>query len=119
MKSFNPDEPLEFSLVADIKQEKVYSQDRVPESESIKEEELNLPTKKEMASNLLKSFKRASGALVKGEKLSVTKDIAEKRLEVCYTCPKYIKDQNRCSLCGCYLKAKARMATETCPIGKW
>ena len=41
---------------------------------------------------------------------------AERRLEICSTCP-HRKGQN-CSLCGCFLPAKA--TTESpCPAGKW
>ena len=119
MKSFNPNDPLEFFLLADIEQERVFSQDRVPEDEVIKEEDLHLPSKKEMASNLLKSLKKAGNSLARGERITVAKDVSEKRLEICLECPKYIKSQSRCSLCGCYIKAKAKMLSEACPIGKW
>jgi hypothetical protein len=41
---------------------------------------------------------------------------AERRLEICATCP-HRKGQN-CGLCGCFLPAKA--TTESpCPAGKW
>lgn len=40
-----------------------------------------------------------------------------KRLLVCSTCEEF--NNNRCNKCGCYLKLKAKMATEKCPLGKW
>ncbi len=119
MKTFNPDEPLEFSLLADIEQARVFTQDRVPEEKKIKEEELSLPSKGEMASNLLKSIKKAGKSFLKGEKLAASSAIAEKRITICNECPKFMKDSARCSLCGCFLKAKIKIASETCPIGKW
>ena len=118
MKTFNPDEPLEFSWLADIEQPRVFSQDRIPEEEMPKEE-LSLPSKGEMASNLLKSLKKAGKSFFKGEKLAASSAIAEKRITICNECPKFMKDSARCSLCGCFLKAKIKIASETCPIGKW
>tara|TARA_Y100000817_G_scaffold293553_1_gene266624 strand:+ start:4023 stop:4382 length:360 start_codon:yes stop_codon:yes gene_type:complete len=119
MKTFNPDEPLEFSLLADIEQTRAFTQDRVPEEDQINEEDLCLPSKIEMASNLLRSIKNAGKKILKGEKLSADSIVSEKRLEICNQCPKFIKEQGRCSLCGCFLKAKVRIVSETCPIGKW
>jgi hypothetical protein len=40
-----------------------------------------------------------------------------KRQEMCSSCEHFTG--NRCKLCGCFTEAKQRMATETCPIGKW
>lgn len=37
--------------------------------------------------------------------------------EVCSTCEHF--SQGRCGLCGCYLKVKLRLATESCPDGRW
>ena len=119
MKTFNPDDPLEFSLLADIDQPRVFTQDRVPEGKEIKEEDLSLPSASHMASNLLTSLKKAGKKMLKGEKLAASSAIAEKRITVCNECPKFMKDHGRCSLCGCFLKAKIKIASESCPIGKW
>ncbi len=39
------------------------------------------------------------------------------RLELCDPCE--FKKDARCGKCGCYLRAKVKMATEACPVGKW
>ncbi len=46
----------------------------------------------------------------------------KKRLQVCNTCPhKELKflAPSQCGVCGCVLKVKARIAGESCPLGKW
>lgn len=53
-----------------------------------------------------------------GSPLRTTEELAECNA-ICKVCPEYQPLLNRCGKCGCFLSAKARMATETCPIGKW
>ena len=46
------------------------------------------------------------------------KETAEARLAICLQCP-HLSPLNRCLKCGCFLKAKTRLRTEKCPVGKW
>ena len=39
------------------------------------------------------------------------------RLDKCYSC-KHLLD-NKCGVCGCYVKKKAKWSTESCPKNKW
>lgn len=39
------------------------------------------------------------------------------RLLVCQGCPH--AQENRCTLCGCYLSIKTTLAASECPAGKW
>jgi hypothetical protein len=45
------------------------------------------------------------------------------RLQVCQGCPSGLYEGTswggRCLACGCYLRMKAMLATETCPRGHW
>jgi hypothetical protein len=41
-----------------------------------------------------------------------------KRLAICNRCPYRTRD-NRCTLCGCFVRAKTKVATEKCPNGYW
>ena len=43
--------------------------------------------------------------------------IRQERLGICGDCPH--NHGGVCSRCGCFLKAKARVATEACPLNKW
>ena len=46
-------------------------------------------------------------------------DIIEKRWAECEKCEFLIKPTNNCKKCGCFMKVKTRVATASCPIGKW
>lgn len=50
-------------------------------------------------------------------------DIIKKRREICKTC-KYLRQRSlwdvglsRCGICGCFIKAKTALITESCPKG--
>lgn len=45
------------------------------------------------------------------------RDILVLRLNECDTCPE--NDLGQCAVCGCYVAAKARVASETCPKNRW
>jgi hypothetical protein len=53
----------------------------------------------------------------------VDEETYKKRRETCDACEHHEPVQDRCLKCGCYLEAallkKLRMASESCPIGKW
>jgi hypothetical protein len=44
-------------------------------------------------------------------------DTYRRRLEVCDPCAN--RDNHRCKLCGCFVRAKAGLPSESCPIGLW
>lgn len=46
-------------------------------------------------------------------------DELARRLEACAGCELYDATHGRCGVCGCFVKAKARLATEKCPAEKW
>ena len=58
----------------------------------------------------------------KGFPLTKSADF-EKRLNICFNCPHFSSKgritSGRCLECGCFIRAKARLETEKCPIGKW
>jgi len=84
MKTFNPDEPLEFSLLADIEQTRAFTQDRVPEEDQINEEDLCLPSKIEMASNLLRSIKNAGKKINEIKIIPVKNNIENKEFLIIF-----------------------------------
>ena len=48
--------------------------------------------------------------------------IRTERWETCQKCPEFIKDSKRCSLCGCFMKAKTWVNGDPrllCPAKKW
>ena len=44
--------------------------------------------------------------------------IATDRMIACLDCEKITREK-KCSLCGCFLPAKVRSLTSTCPLKKW
>ena len=48
-----------------------------------------------------------------------TKEIRNKRFEICKGCPKLFKPTKTCKECGCFMAAKTWLKDATCPIGKW
>lgn len=47
----------------------------------------------------------------------VTPDVYEKRINTCNNCR--FKENERCTICTCYVKKKAKWSTEDCPKNKW
>lgn len=41
------------------------------------------------------------------------------RLQTCLRCEQLDRVNQACSLCGCPVRAKVRLADESCPAGKW
>jgi hypothetical protein len=46
-------------------------------------------------------------------------DNADKRFEICKSCPELIKLTSQCKKCGCFMPAKTKLENAVCPIGKW
>jgi hypothetical protein len=44
--------------------------------------------------------------------------IAKKRFESCKDCV-FLKENNQCTKCGCFMNAKVKVTSASCPIGKW
>ena len=59
---------------------------------------------------------RAMGDRIKNV-LLYDQDIIDKRREICDGCE--FKMGLNCTKCGCFIKAKTRVATVACPVGKW
>ena len=45
--------------------------------------------------------------------------VADKRFEICKSCPEYIKLTHQCKKCGCIMNAKVKLPNASCPLGKW
>lgn len=58
----------------------------------------------------------------------VPQEKLEERMKQCQGCPQHqpglfsflgIQQFDQCGVCGCFLKAKARLKESACPLGVW
>lgn len=47
------------------------------------------------------------------------KEVAFARLDICADCDRLFQPTFTCKECGCFMKVKARLAGQHCPIHKW
>ena len=58
--------------------------------------------------------------IIKGQRLFVDKKIQKERRDTCIKCTlKRGRFFRTCSICGCNIRLKTKMTTESCPIEKW
>lgn len=48
----------------------------------------------------------------------VKKEVAQARYDICKECP-FLLPTKQCSKCGCFMKAKVKIAHAECPEHKW
>lgn len=44
---------------------------------------------------------------------------ASKRWSICMDCEKLFRPTRQCKVCGCFMKIKVRIKSQSCPLGKW
>jgi len=49
----------------------------------------------------------------------LSKEEAAPRMAICQECPRFVAITSGCRECGCFMKAKTRLALAKCTIGKW
>jgi recombinational DNA repair protein RecR len=76
------------------------------------------PPVAEMAVNLARAAADEAKAMFSGA-LAVPYESVASRMETCRACEHFIREQNRCALCGCFAELKVRMRSQHCPVGKW
>lgn len=70
----------------------------------------------QMAAGLIKT----AGSAIRNGKVS--DQIRHERFSTCLACPHFVHESSRCSLCGCYMKAKSWVdgpPKQLCPAKKW
>lgn len=70
-----------------------------------------------MTTNATKAAGRVIAAAVSGRRVLVAPEVRERRLDVCRACDE--NPRGRCMKCLCIVSRKTRLATESCPMGKW
>jgi hypothetical protein len=78
-----------------------------------------MPPVSEQLINLKDTVKGVIQGKLKGQHTFASREEKEARLEVCNGCDLFNKERQRCSKCGCYMKAKSQFKASKCPLGKW
>ena len=70
--------------------------------------------------NLAASGMRVLGGLMRGQ-LAASDATVARRHAICRenSCGSYRSADDRCGRCGCWLRAKAWLSVEKCPVGLW
>jgi uncharacterized paraquat-inducible protein A len=79
----------------------------------------SLPSPIQMTRNLLQSVGRNVQSVAAGNNLRIPPEQAQNRLAICNACEYFLKPQQRCGKCGCYMAVKTHLKAEKCPVGKW
>ena len=91
----------------------------VLDSEIIKH--INKITRTSRFKNIIQAFKRVFTQLVQNKSIYANKQLIKSRQATCETCP--FKNSKflitKCTICGCVIRAKTKLATESCPLEKW
>jgi len=57
--------------------------------------------------------------LLNPKKKKVDKEVQNKRLAFCKECKYFKPSLKQCSLCGCIMPLKVKLADSWCPVGYW
>lgn len=69
------------------------------------------------AVNAAGSLRRFANAIAHKQAVIVPTEEQERRTLICVSCEFYTG--KTCRKCGCFIRFKAKLQTEHCPIGKW
>ncbi len=75
------------------------------------------PSLGQKARNLAGAVGRVINAVIQQKIVSVTDEERDRRMSICAICEFYTG--TTCKKCGCYIRFKAKLETEHCPIHKW
>jgi hypothetical protein len=82
-------------------------------------DEPKLPSLTDMAKGFVGSAKDIISGVVAGEGLIASDEVYNHRMKVCGGCEFFIKEDKRCSKCGCFMEAKSKFIKTNCPMDKW
>lgn len=51
--------------------------------------------------------------------IKVEDTVSKTRMDICKSCPEFVRLTNQCKKCGCFMEIKTTMEQAKCPIGKW
>lgn len=67
----------------------------------------------------LRSIRNAIKARLNSQPILAPSHVRQHRLRTCAECPHYDYHIAQCNACTCFVKLKAAMSFERCPLDKW
>jgi len=77
------------------------------------------PSKIQMLKNVAGTMGDVMKSVAQGKPLQASEEEYNRRKAICKDCPFFVLAHERCSKCGCYMKAKASLQAAKCPENKW
>jgi hypothetical protein len=78
-----------------------------------------LTTKWEQIKKLAKSDDVKPWDFLKPSTEYADSEEADRRYDICLSCPLLNQTTKTCKECGCFMAAKTKLKQATCPVGKW
>ena len=78
-----------------------------------------LPPLHTRLNNARRATQRVITRVMKAGSITVPADCLRQRMEICHQCEFYRKSDGTCSKCGCFIRLKANLTTEACPVDRW
>jgi len=73
----------------------------------------------EQAGNLYDLFQKITKDAVVGNDLFVSEFEQQRRYDMCQVCEHFSHAKKRCQKCGCFMSAKVKFKSASCPVNKW
>ena len=72
-----------------------------------------------MVKNIADTAQAIVKDMIAGSQVLSQEDLAKSRISICEKCSLFDNSRNTCQSCGCFIKAKVKLQSAKCPIGKW
>ena len=77
------------------------------------------PSLPEQAGNLYDLFQKMAKDAIDGDSVFVDEFEQQRRYDMCQVCEHFASSAKRCKKCGCFMKAKVKLKSASCPVKKW
>jgi len=73
----------------------------------------------EQAGNLYDLFQKITKDVIDGDSVFVGEFEQQRRYDMCQVCEHFSHAKKRCQKCGCFMSAKVKFKSASCPVNKW
>jgi recombinational DNA repair protein RecR len=83
-----------------------------------KQKSREMPSILQQTKNLMLSVANVLAHAKTSGKIRAETQVVASRVDLCHKC-RHLSENNRCSVCGCFIALKAGLQAESCPLHKW